>query len=110
MIERTLFFFQMPSTKRLAANAKAKFGESGRRSLGEKSNYTILDTYGELGKVYCAADVVVIGGGFDNQGGQNLIQPLAHGKPVILYDASSRGSYTYLNLARELLDDLEVAA
>jgi 3-deoxy-D-manno-octulosonic-acid transferase len=67
----------------LAARAKEKFGESGRRSLGEKSSYTVLDTYGELGSVYCVADVVVIGGGFDNQGGQNLIQPLAHGKPVI---------------------------
>jgi len=39
-----------------------------------------------------------------------LAEAPSHGKPVILYDASSRGSYTYLNLARELLDDLEVAA
>jgi 3-deoxy-D-manno-octulosonic-acid transferase len=43
----------------------------------------ILDTYGELSHVYSVADVVIIGGGFDNLGGQNLIQPLAHGKPVI---------------------------
>jgi len=39
-----------------------------------------------------------------------LAEAPSHGKPVILYDASSRGSYTYLSLARELLDDLEVAA
>ena len=39
-----------------------------------------------------------------------LAEAPSHGKPVILYDASSRGSYTYLNLARELLDDLEAAA
>lgn len=43
----------------------------------------VLDTYGELSQVYSIADVVVIGGGFDDLGGQNLIQPLAHGKPVI---------------------------
>ncbi|MEZ4288089.1 MAG: hypothetical protein R3A47_08080 [Polyangiales bacterium] len=29
-----------------------------------------------------------------------LAEAPSHGKPVILYDASSRGSYTYLNLAR----------
>ena len=39
-----------------------------------------------------------------------LAEAPSHGKPVILYDSSSRGSYGYLNLARELLDDLEAAA
>ncbi|MEQ1935377.1 MAG: 3-deoxy-D-manno-octulosonic acid transferase, partial [Fimbriimonadaceae bacterium] len=59
------------------------FGSCARRSVGETGNYVLLDTYGELSKVYCLADVVVIGGGFDKLGGQNLIQPLAHGKPVL---------------------------
>lgn len=36
-----------------------------------------------------------------------LAEAPSHGLPVILYDASSRGSYCYLNLARELLDDFE---
>ena len=39
-----------------------------------------------------------------------LAEAPSHGKPVLLYDASSRGAYTYLNLARELLDTLEEAA
>ena len=34
-----------------------------------------------------------------------LAEAPSHGKPVILYDASSRGSHGYLNLARELLDE-----
>ncbi|MEI7985417.1 MAG: 3-deoxy-D-manno-octulosonic acid transferase [Armatimonadota bacterium] len=55
----------------------------GRRSLGESGDYVVLDTFGELGSVYSIADVVVIGGGFDKLGGQNLIQPLALSKPVI---------------------------
>ncbi|MFQ3588115.1 MAG: glycosyltransferase N-terminal domain-containing protein [Fimbriimonadaceae bacterium] len=54
-----------------------------RRSKGQTGRYLILDTYGELAKVYGIADVVVIGGGFANHGGQNLVQALAHGKPVI---------------------------
>lgn len=39
-----------------------------------------------------------------------LAEAPSHGKPVILYDASSLGSFGYLNLARELLDDLPEAA
>jgi chromosome partitioning protein len=39
-----------------------------------------------------------------------LAEAPSHGKPVILYDASSRGSYGYLNLARELLDGLTAVA
>ena len=38
-----------------------------------------------------------------------LAEAPSHGKPVILYDASSRGSHGYLNLARELLDATEAA-
>ena len=47
------------------------------------ARYMILDTYGELSQIYAVADVVIIGGGFANHGGQNLLQPLAHGKPVL---------------------------
>lgn len=54
----------------------------GYRSKGESGDYILLDTFGELGSVYSIADAVVIGGGFDNLGGQNIIQPLALGKPV----------------------------
>lgn len=43
----------------------------------------VLDTFGELGKVYAVGDVAIIGGSFVPFGGQNLLQPLAHGKPVI---------------------------
>lgn len=39
-----------------------------------------------------------------------LAEAPSHGKPVILYDAASRGSYGYLNLAREILDALPEAA
>lgn len=38
-----------------------------------------------------------------------LAEAPSYGKPVVLYDASSRGSSGYLNFARELLDGLEAA-
>lgn len=53
------------------------------RSKGEGGGYVVLDTYGELDQVYSVADLVIIGGGFSDLGGQNLLQPLAHGKPVL---------------------------
>lgn len=59
------------------------FGDVAYRSKKEAGKYVVLDTYGELGRVYALADVVVVGGGFGDYGGQNLIQPLALGKPVI---------------------------
>lgn len=73
----------METVPALAGRVAALFGSVARRSKGETGKYLILDTYGELSKVYSVADVVVVGGGFDRLGGQNLIQPLAHGKPVI---------------------------
>lgn len=67
----------------LAEKVTVRFGEVGLRSQKDRSRYVLLDTYGELSQVYCVADVVVVGGGFDQLGGQNIIQPLAHGKPVV---------------------------
>mgnify|MGYP001068986264 FL=1 len=73
----------MESIPDLAKNVEKRFGTVALRSKKENGPYLLLDTYGELSKVYSVADLVVIGGGFSNLGGQNLIQPLAHGKPVI---------------------------
>ena len=73
----------METVEALAGRAQSKLGTVARRSKGEMGRYLILDTYGELSQVYSACDVAVIGGGFEKLGGQNLIQPLAHGKPVI---------------------------
>lgn len=55
----------------------------GQRSLSTQGDYLVLDTYGELSKVYTIATIAIIGGGFDKLGGQNLIQPLGLGVPVI---------------------------
>lgn len=65
------------------AKASARFGSAALRTSGSVAPYLVLDTYGELGGVYSAADAVVVGGGFDRLGGQNILQPLALGKPVL---------------------------
>jgi 3-deoxy-D-manno-octulosonic-acid transferase len=43
----------------------------------------IVDTIGELERVYALADVVFVGGSLVPHGGQNLLEPAAQGKPVL---------------------------
>jgi len=55
-----------------------------RRSSREKpDNLLLLDTIGELGNLYGAADVAVIGGSFIPHGGQNPLEASAWKIPVI---------------------------
>jgi 3-deoxy-D-manno-octulosonic-acid transferase len=67
----------------LSEEVMQQTGAVALRSRHEVGPYLILDTYGELSSVYAVAEVVIVGGGFENLGGQNIIQPLAHSKPVL---------------------------
>ena len=68
----------------VAEKARAAGFETGLRSAGQNGKkLVILDTFGELASAYAFADLAVVGGGFADLGGQNLIQPLAAGCPVI---------------------------
>lgn len=44
----------------------------------------LLDTIGELGKVYSIGDVVYVGGSLIPHGGHNILEPAAHGKAIIV--------------------------
>lgn len=66
-----------------ADEVAAAIGTVARRSRGETGPLLLLDTYGELSSVYAAADVAIIGGSFAPYGGQNLIQALGQGVPVL---------------------------
>ena len=48
-----------------------------------EDSIVILDTIGELARVYAVADVVFVGGSLIPKGGHNILQPLAQGKPVV---------------------------
>jgi len=43
----------------------------------------ILDTIGELSRIFSIATVVFMGGSLVPRGGHNILQPLAQGKPVV---------------------------
>jgi 3-deoxy-D-manno-octulosonic-acid transferase len=65
-------------------------------SQGETYNVFVLDTFGELSKVYSAADVAFVGGSLTPFGGHNLLEPASFGIPVVFgphtfnFDAMSR--------------------
>lgn len=44
----------------------------------------VLDTIGELGKIYSIGDVVYVGGSLVARGGHNILEPAAHGKPILV--------------------------
>ncbi|MBI5708575.1 MAG: hypothetical protein HZC36_16440 [Armatimonadetes bacterium] len=67
----------------LARAMEDAFGRVARRSAGASGNPLLLDTYGELAGFYEIAEIAIVGGGFGDYGGQNLIQALAHGVPVL---------------------------
>ncbi len=49
----------------------------------------ILDTIGQLRSLYSIAEIVFVGGSLVKRGGQNMIEPAALAKPILL------GPYTY---------------
>lgn len=59
-----------------------------RTELKEKPetghDIVLLDTIGELGKVYSIGDVVYVGGSLVSHGGHNILEPAAHGKAIIV--------------------------
>ncbi|GAB4451867.1 MAG: 3-deoxy-D-manno-octulosonic acid transferase [Armatimonadaceae bacterium] len=56
-------------------------GEAG--GVGRRQTALLLDTFGELAKVYAVADVAFVGGSLVRRGGQSVFQPLAQGVPVV---------------------------
>lgn len=44
----------------------------------------LLDTIGELGRVYSLGDLIFVGGSLVRVGGHNILEPAAHGKPIVV--------------------------
>lgn len=44
----------------------------------------VLDTIGELGRLYSLGDMIFVGGSLVRIGGHNILEPAAHGKPIIV--------------------------
>jgi 3-deoxy-D-manno-octulosonic-acid transferase len=66
-----------------ADSAAAHLGSPARRSKKETGPTLLLDTFGELGKIYAVADIAFVGGSLAPWGGQSVFQPLAQGTPAL---------------------------
>jgi len=44
----------------------------------------VLDTIGELGRLYSLGDIIFVGGSLARIGGHNILEPAAHGKPIVV--------------------------
>lgn len=65
---------------------KTGFRSKMKEQTGEREKFPVLliDTIGELGRIYSIGDVVFVGGSFSNTGGHNVLEPAAHAKPIIV--------------------------
>jgi 3-deoxy-D-manno-octulosonic-acid transferase len=62
----------------------AQAGQEQPEPTGPQARVVVLDTIGELARVYALASVVFVGGSLVKIGGHNILQPLAQGKPVLV--------------------------
>ena len=53
-------------------------------TLSTSHDIVILDTIGELGRIYSMGDVIFVGGSLVPHGGHNILEPAAHAKPIIV--------------------------
>ena len=91
---------QLPSAMRLAAPRQAeRFGEverisreagfvTARRSelpidAEPRADVVVLDSIGELARLYQVATAVFVGGSLVDQGGHNILEPAMFGKPIV---------------------------
>lgn len=89
-----------------------------RRSAGSAARsqaVLLLDSLGELSRVYALSTVAFVGGTLENIGGHNPLEPAAHRAPVILgpYTANVRDAVEELRRAggmREVKDAAEFTA
>ena len=97
----------------------AKFGyEMGFRSKlkemeGPRPEFPVLllDTIGELGRIYAVGDIVFVGGSLVRYGGHNVLEPAAHAKPILVGPSMDdfKDSYSLLSKAgaRRMISDAD---
>ncbi len=67
----------------LAKQAGLKYGFRSKNDDFIWNDVIILDTMGELSKMYSVCDLAFIGGSFNNTGGHNPLEAIVYSKPVI---------------------------
>lgn len=69
--------------KELAKQTKLAYGFRSDKDTFENNDIIILDTMGELSKMYSICDFAFIGGSFNKTGGHNPLEAIVFDKPAI---------------------------
>ncbi|MBR4907480.1 MAG: tetraacyldisaccharide 4'-kinase, partial [Acidaminococcaceae bacterium] len=88
-------------------NAKFGYAMAPRSKLkeieGRRPEFPVLllDTIGELGRIYAIGDIVFVGGSLVHYGGHNVLEPAAHAKPILVGPSMEdfKDSYSLLSKA-----------
>ena len=88
-------------------NAKFGYAMASRSELkdieGRRPEFPVilLDTIGELGRIYAIGDIVFVGGSLVRYGGHNVLEPAAHAKPILVGPSMEdfKDSYALLSKA-----------
>lgn len=74
---------KIPAIEKILKSKKIKYGKRSENITFDNNDVIILDTTGELSKIYSACDICVICGSFDKTGGHNPLEAIIWDKPVI---------------------------
>ena len=82
-LERLITEHGYATYRRSRALDELSADNSGLPPSSPEVRVVLLDTIGELSRVFSIATIVFMGGSLVPQGGHNVLEPLAQGKPVI---------------------------
>ncbi len=74
---------RVPQVTELVRKTGMKFGFRSKDDTFKDNEIVILDTLGELGKMYAICDFAFIGGSFNKTGGHNPLEAVVYDKPAI---------------------------
>ena len=74
---------RLNEVKDLVEKTNLTFGQRSNNDTFENNEIIILDTMGELSKMYQICDFAFIGGSFNKTGGHNPLEAIVYDKPVI---------------------------
>lgn len=81
---------------------KTGYRSKMKEQTGEREKFPVLliDTIGELGRIYAIGDVVFVGGSFSGTGGHNVLEPAAHAKPIVVGPSMQNFKDSYALLSK----------
>ena len=71
------------SVSNLIKQTGFKYGFRSKKEDFSENDVILLDTLGELSRMYSVADIAFIGGSFNNTGGHNPLEATIYSKPVV---------------------------